>query len=121
MLNLSPNQFRTAVSQHRAFCRTGLSDDGTNEMNKSMKATLVIPSEHAPQREFRLSPRTGKAGRLDGFRVAKGNSLVRVLTGDTFRDLRDVLGAWIVTDDLPATAAALHLEAREPGVVVARR
>jgi hypothetical protein len=86
-----------------------------------MKATLVIPSEHAPRREFHLSPRTDKAGQLDGFRVAKGNSLVRVLTGETFRDLRDVLGAWIVTDDLPATSQALHLEAREPGLVAARR
>jgi len=86
-----------------------------------MKATLVIPSEHAPQRKFSLTPRTGKTGRLDGFRVINGAAVVRVLTKETFRDLRDVLGARIETDNVAATARMLHLENREPGLVASRR
>jgi hypothetical protein len=78
-----------------------------------MKATLVIPSAHAT-RTYSLAKPASPSKR--GLRVF-GATFCRVLNGVRFRDLRDVLGAHIETDDVASVAAWLRLSEKEPGLV----
>jgi hypothetical protein len=84
-----------------------------------LKATLVIPSEHTPERRFRLEPRPGRKGAPGGFRVIPA-SVVPRLDGPIFEDLRDVLGACIETDDVHSAAKILQLGADCDGLVPVR-
>lgn len=81
-----------------------------------LKATLVIPSEHAVERRFRLEPRPGRKGASGGFRVIPASVVAR-LDGPIFEDLRDVLGACIETDDVRCAAEILHLGEDRSGLV----
>ena len=82
-----------------------------------MKATLVIPSAHAPTRKFQLIPRVGRRGEVLGFHVCP-STFCRVLNGLRFQDLRDVLGARIETDDVESAAEILRLSANDPSLVL---
>jgi len=84
-----------------------------------LKATLVIPSEHTPERRFRLEPRPGRKGATGGFRVIPASVVAR-LDGPIFLDLRDVLGACIETDDVRSAARILQLGADCGGLVPLR-
>jgi hypothetical protein len=84
-----------------------------------LKATLVIPSEHTPERRFRLEPRPGRKGASGGFRVIPASVVAR-LDGPIFQDLRDVLGACIETDDVRSAARILQLGADCDGLVSVR-
>ena len=83
-----------------------------------MKATLVIPSPKVA-RKYLLTPpgvAARRAGRSRGLRIL-GATFARVLNGVLFRDLRDVLGARIETDDVRAVAESLQLATNEPGLI----
>ena len=82
----------------------------------TMKAILVIPTEHAPEKKIRLTPNLGRGGKANGFQLSPA-TICRVLDGMRFQDLRDVLGARIETDDVESAAAILNLARGEPGLV----
>jgi hypothetical protein len=79
-----------------------------------MKATLIIPSPRAVRKYPLATPARPHSSR--SLRIL-GATFARVLNGVLFRDLRDVLGARIETDDVAAVAALLKLSENEPGLV----
>jgi hypothetical protein len=78
-----------------------------------MKATLIIPTPPTFRRKYKLAARRKSAG----LRVRRATHLCRVLSGKIFRDLRDVLGARIETDNAAWIVAALRLGSNEPGII----
>src|SRR5262245_39869375 len=82
-----------------------------------MKATLIIPSAHAPSRKFQLIPRRGRRGEFTGFQVSP-STFGRVLNSLLFQDLRDVLKARIETDDVESAAEILRLSANDPSLIL---
>jgi hypothetical protein len=85
-----------------------------------MKATLIIPSPTTIARKFKLGWRRTAAGRSSGLNVSR-SSFCRVLNGERFQDLRDVIGARIETDDVERIAEALRLGKDEPGLIQIER
>ena len=85
-----------------------------------MKATLIIPSATTTIRKFKLVWRRKAAGRSSGLSVSR-SSFCRVLNGERFQDLRDVIGARIETDNVERIAEALRLEKDEPGLIQIER
>lgn len=81
-----------------------------------MKATLIIPSSTMPPRKFKLAARRNSAGLARGLKVARAN-FGRVLNGEMFRDLRDVIGARIETTNAAMVMMALRLQENEPGII----
>ncbi len=82
-----------------------------------MKATLILPGvDESTPRRFRLIPQPNAAGEVSGFRVLPA-TVCRSLNGVRFRDLRDILGAKIETDDVEAAAAILKLSKSTRGLV----
>ena len=84
-----------------------------------MKATLVLQPDHAPERRFRLEPRSEGPGSQSGFKVHPA-SVLKLLDGEVFKDLRDVLGARIETDDVRSAAEILQLGEDRSGLVPVR-
>ena len=80
-----------------------------------MKATLIIPSPTTLPRKYKLARRRDTARQGTGLNVVP-SSFCRVLNGERFQDLRDVIGARIETDDVASIAEALRLEQNEPGI-----
>ena len=85
-----------------------------------MKATLIIPSPTTFTRKFKLASRRSATGQPSGLSVSR-SSFCRVLNGERFQDLRDVIGATIETDDVETIARALRLEKDEPGIILIER
>ncbi len=81
-----------------------------------MKATLVLRPDHAPERRFRLEPHAGRGDEPAGFKVRPA-SVLKLLDGEAFKDLRDFLGARIETDDVRSAAEVLHLGEDRSGLV----
>lgn len=81
-----------------------------------MKATLIIPSPTRFTRKYKLAWRRTATGQPSGLSVSRSN-FCRVLNGERFQDLRDVIGARIETDDVEMIARALRLEKDEPGII----
>jgi hypothetical protein len=81
-----------------------------------MKATLVLQPDHAPERRFRLEPRSRPGGEPAGFKVRPA-TVLKLLDGEVFKDLRDFLGARIETDDVQSAAEVLHLGDDRAGLV----
>jgi hypothetical protein len=84
-----------------------------------MKATLIIGSEHLPERRFQLRPRPSRRGTPAGFTVHPAHVIKR-LDGEAFKDLRDCLGARIETDDVRSAAEILRLGQDRSGLVPVR-
>ena len=82
-----------------------------------MKATLIIPSQPTFLRKYRLDARRTPSGMASGLQVRRATHLCRVLSGEIFRDLRDVLDARIETDDAEQISHALQLSRNEPGII----
>jgi len=85
-----------------------------------MKATLIIPSPTTTNRKYKLAWRRTSTGQSSGLSVSR-SSFCRVLNGERFQDLRDVIGARIETDDVARIARALRLEKDEPGIIPIER
>jgi hypothetical protein len=81
-----------------------------------MKATLIIPSADTGARKYPLTPRQNRRKQTKGFRILNAPFL-RFLDGLRFRDLRDILGACIETDDVEGVARALRISRDEPGII----
>ena len=81
-----------------------------------MKATLIIPSSKTFTRKYKLAWRRSSTGESGGLSVSR-SSFCRVLNGERFQDLRDVIGARIETDDVAMIVRALRLEKDEPGII----
>jgi hypothetical protein len=91
---------------------------GQKQNGFAMIAHLIIPSLHSIDRRYRLQPRSTPPAA--GFRVLN-SPFFRVLDGDLFQDLRDVLGATVETNDVEKAARLLRLPADEPGLVPLNR
>jgi hypothetical protein len=85
-----------------------------------MKATLIIGSEHLPERRFQLRPRPARKGGVPAGFTVHPASVIKRLNGDAFKDLRDCLGARIETDDVRSAAEILRLGGDRLGLVPVR-
>jgi hypothetical protein len=85
-----------------------------------MKATLIIPSAETGARKYPLTPRQKRRKQPRGFRILNAPFL-KILDALRFRDLRDILGASIETDDVEGVARALRISRDEPGIVSTTR
>jgi hypothetical protein len=91
-----------------------------DERVEIMKATLIIPSPTTFTRKYKLAWRRTSNGQSSGLSVARSR-FCRVLNGERFQDLRDVVGARIETDDVARIARALRLGTDEPGLIQIER